>query len=346
MNAQEVLTQIQQSNLSTVSQELAEQSFVQVAVIEQVLGLKSERSLSLSERVTNAQSVIAELERLHAQPLKEGATLSELKTYHAQQVEVLGKLEGLQSAVSNSVLGTALTLQQMKRFKEQAVTLCDELIKDVEGRIDSIPLNQIVAHNPELASKIEVFEIPHQGTPAVLLRLKSHPSIGFPIWPKSEDRGGTQGRIFLKILEDIGVDNNQKLQVGDSKSTVNLVKEFRSICACCTSKITGNSPYEPNKPTNGEQYSKWIKTDEGVAHTKWNEDARFDFIRALKEVCRAHEIDTVAARKSHYWVDDYPDALRGIKFLEITQTDVLYEKYLGNPKVRRISEGAFFRIES
>lgn len=346
MNPQEVLTKIQQSNLSAVSQELAEQSFVQVAVIEQVLGLKSERSIPLSERIKNIQGVIGELERLHAQPLKEGATLSELKAYHAQQLEVLGKLEGLQSAVSNSVLGTALTLQQMKRFKGQAVILCDELIKDVEGRIDSMPLTQIVAHNPELAGKIEVFDIPHQGTPAVLLRFKSHPTIGFPIWPKSEDLGGTRGRIFLRILEEKEGSENGSTQGGEKSESINLIKEFRSICACCVSDLIGKSPYEANIPRERDEYSKWIEGNEGVAHTKWIEHAKRDFILGLKAVCHKNDIHTVAARKSRYWANDFSDTLRGIEMLEITETDVLYEKYLGNPKVRRISEGAFFRIES
>jgi hypothetical protein len=149
--------------------------------------------------VQAAVAAISELERLQSIPADEGASLADLKVYHKQQMLVLSKLEGLQVMLSDNAFGAVATIEHLKVLQHQTSKMIGEWVDKIDAELDEIPVSQIVASNPALSNEIEIIDIAHQGKAIALFRLRSHPAIAFPIWPLSKDRGGTQGRIYLRI---------------------------------------------------------------------------------------------------------------------------------------------------
>jgi hypothetical protein len=344
MNANEVLQQVKALGNQDITQELAEQTFVRLAIVEQVLGLPSDRKASISQRAEVALAALEALEKLHCTPSPQGASLEEMRAYHEQQGQVIGKLVALQAAASNTVAGAILSVKAIDTFRENAQSVIDQWVAERNQSLDTIPIKEIVAANPRLAKEIEIMEIPHPGAPVSLFRLKSHPEIAFPIWPLAKDCEGTRGRISIRISETDTSDSR-----GSSKDSDAIIKNFRSVCACCEREVIGKSPFEASRPQwsedNEAEREAWSKSPDGLAHSQWRTDQRKAFILALKELCEANGIRVIASRKPYLWVESFPEEMSGLEVVCTgSSSKTIYEKYLPGRAAQDFSNGGVFRV--
>jgi hypothetical protein len=347
MNAVEVLQQAKALGSGEITQDLAEQTFVKVAIIEHVLGLPSDRKASISQRADVALAAIDALEKLHSTPLPQGASLEALQAYHEQQAQVLQKLVALQTAVSNTVAGAVISFKAIDEFRKSAQSVIDQWVQEANQSLNTIPIKEIVAASPRLAKEIEIIDIPHPGNPVSLFRLKSHPEIGFPIWPLSKNSSGTLGRISIRIQETDATEDR-----GSSKGSDAIVKNFRSVCACCVTNLIGESPYVASLPEwtphNEAERKAWTKSPDGVAHEAWYAEQQRAFVLALKQVCEANGIKVIAARKPDRWAESFPEEMRGFEVVctgsDSSGPKAIYEKYLPGRTPKDFSDGGVFKL--
>jgi hypothetical protein len=347
MIATKVLQNVKKLTNNEVTQDLAEQTFVRLAIFESVLGIPSDRDTPVMQRAEVALAAIEALEQMQAAPLQKNASYAEMRAYHEQQAEVLAKLEALQNASSSTVAGPVRSLGMLKEFKERVEAVISQWVKETSEKLDSMPIKEIVAGTPSLAKEIEIIEIPHEGTPVSLVRLKSHPHIAFPIWPLSGDKGGTRGRISIRIKESNSTTTGAPPNGEDN--SFEIIKDFRSVCACCVKNLIGTSPFEASRPKWSENYKaefqEWRRSPDGIADADWCAEREKGFILSLKAECERYGITVIAARKPELWMESYPDEMQGITFVCTGSSDEdIYRKYLKGRNPRDIEQGGVFKI--
>jgi hypothetical protein len=343
MNTSEVIQQLKALGKSDVSQDLAEQTFLRLACVEQVLGLPSDRNASISERTKVALSALKTLDKLASTPLEEGATLAELRAYNQQQAQVIEKLEALQAVCSSTAQAGGTSLKLLEQFRQKVQAVIDQWAKEVDERLDTIPIKEIVASNSKLASEIEIIEISRQDSPVSLFRLKSHPEIAFPIWPLSEHRGVTKGRIFIRLSEsDSG---NGGAPSSTSGVSTEIVKEFRSVCACCIERLLGDSPFEASRPDSWESWERWNQSADGIAHANWKTEGQREFLIALKAACETNGIRVIASRKADRWTENFPEEMKGIEVVCTSKPKAIYRAHLQGRQPEDFVNGGVFQLE-
>jgi hypothetical protein len=236
------------------------------------------------------------------------------------------------------------TNEALKEWAQKTNEVVSEWVQEADKRLGAIPIAQIVASDPKLSSEIEIIEIAREGTPISLLRLKSYPAMAFPIWAISDDRAGTRGRILIRIA---GLDAPEDASSVEKEGPTDIVKTFGSVCACCSDRISGKSPFVVSHPGHfdKEALEKWRASPDGVADREWRDARRKEFVVALKEACDTYGITTIASRKAQYWVEEFPGELEGIAVEDAGQPDVIYFKHLGEGRDVRFSAGGVFKLK-